>query len=153
MYQKYLERYEMWWRKMMEVIWTDRVTNEELLHWVNEERNILHTTKSWNANWIGRILHRNCPLKHVIEGKIEERIEVTGRWGERSKQLLDDLKEKIGYWKLTEETLDRIVWRIHCGRGYGPVITQVTKWINKYTNIHFLSHKNLVSFALLSLIS
>ena len=30
-------------------------------------------------NWIGHILRGNCLLKHVIEGKIEERIEVTGR--------------------------------------------------------------------------
>jgi hypothetical protein len=29
-----------------------------------------------------------------MEGKIEERIEVTGRRGRRRKQLLDDLKEK-----------------------------------------------------------
>ena len=37
---------------------------------------------------------------------------------------MDDLKEKIGNWQLKEETLDRIVWRIRCGRGYGPIITQ-----------------------------
>jgi len=33
-------------------------------------------------------------LKHVIEGKIEGRIEVTRRQGRRSKQLPDDLKIK-----------------------------------------------------------
>jgi hypothetical protein len=35
--------------------------------------------------------------KHVIEGKLEGRIEMTGRRGRRSKQLLDDLKEKRRY--------------------------------------------------------
>jgi hypothetical protein len=45
-------------------------------------------------------LSRKCLLKHVIEGKIEGRIEVTGRRERRSKQLLDDLKEERGYWKL-----------------------------------------------------
>jgi hypothetical protein len=45
-------------------------------------------------------LHRNLLLKHVIEGKIEGRIEVTGRRARRRKKLLDDLKEKRGYWKL-----------------------------------------------------
>jgi len=41
------------------------------------------------------------PHKHVIEEKIEGRIEVTGRWGRRCKQLLGDLKEKRarGHWK------------------------------------------------------
>jgi hypothetical protein len=31
------------------------------------------------ASWIGHILSRNCLLKHVTGGKIEERIEVMGR--------------------------------------------------------------------------
>jgi len=39
-------------------------------------------------------LGRNCLLKHVIEGKIEGRIRVTGRRGRRNKQLLSDLKGK-----------------------------------------------------------
>jgi hypothetical protein len=67
-------------------------------------------------------LCRNCLLKHIIEGKIEGRIEVTVRQGRRCKQLLDVLKEKRGYWKLKEEALDSSVWRTHFGRGYGPVI-------------------------------
>jgi hypothetical protein len=47
------------------------------------------------------------PLKRVIEGKIEGRIEVTGRRGRRRKRLLDDFKEMREYWKLKEEALDR----------------------------------------------
>jgi hypothetical protein len=43
----------------------------------------------------------------VIEGKLEGRIEMTGRRGRRIKQLLNDLKEKRGYWKLKELALDR----------------------------------------------
>ena len=39
-------------------------------------------------------MRRNCLLKPVIEGKIEIRIDVTGRRGRRRKQLLDDLKER-----------------------------------------------------------
>jgi hypothetical protein len=62
---------------------------------VKEERNIVHTIKRRKANWIGHILRRNRLLKHVIEGKLEGRIEMTGRRGRRRKQLLDDLKEKI----------------------------------------------------------
>jgi hypothetical protein len=49
---------------------------------VKEERNIVHTIKRRKANWIGHILRRNCLLKHVIEGKLEGRIEMTGRRGE-----------------------------------------------------------------------
>jgi hypothetical protein len=45
-------------------------------------------------------LRRNCLVKHVIEGNIDGRIEVTGRRGRRGKQLLVDVKEKRGDWKL-----------------------------------------------------
>jgi hypothetical protein len=93
--QNYLESFEMWcWRRMEKISWTDRVRNEVVLHRVKEERNILHTIKRRKANWIGHILRSNCLLKHVIEGKLEGRIEMTGRRGTRRKQLLDDLKEK-----------------------------------------------------------
>jgi hypothetical protein len=95
--QKCLESFEMWCWRRMEIIWTDRVRNEELLHRVKEERNILHTIKRRKATWIGHILRRNCLLKHVIEGKLAGRIEMTGRRGRRRRQLLDDLKEKRRY--------------------------------------------------------
>jgi hypothetical protein len=123
--QKYLESFEMWcWRRMEKICWTDRVRNEKVLHRVKEERNILHTIKRRKANWIGHILCRNCLLKHVIEEKLEGRIEMTGRRGRRRKQLLDDLKEKRRYLKLKEKALDRNQRRTRYGRDYGPVVKQ-----------------------------
>jgi hypothetical protein len=78
--QKYLESFEMWCSRRMEKIsWTDGVRNEEVLHRVKGERNIVHTIKRRKANWIGHILRRNCRLKHVIEGKVDGRIEMTER--------------------------------------------------------------------------
>jgi hypothetical protein len=88
---------------------------------------ILHTIKRRKANWIGHILRRNCLLKLVIEGKLEGRIEMTGRRGRRRKQQLDDLKEKRRYWKLKEEALDRTLWRTRFGRVYGPVVRQTAE--------------------------
>jgi hypothetical protein len=72
-------------------------------------------------------VRRNHLIKLVIEGKIQGRIEVTERRRRRrkkkkkkkkkkekrkkkrrrGKQLLDDITEKTGYWKLKEETLHR----------------------------------------------
>jgi hypothetical protein len=63
----------------------------------------------------------------MIEGKLEGRIEMTGRRGRRRKQLLDDLKKKRRYWKLKEEALDRTLWRNRFGRRYGPVVRQTTE--------------------------
>jgi hypothetical protein len=63
----------------------------------------------------------------VFEGKLEGRIEMTGRRGRRRQQQLDDLKEKRIYWKLKDEALGRTLWRTCFGRGYGPVETQTTE--------------------------
>jgi len=52
-------------------------------------------------------------LKQVFEGKIE----VTGLWWRRRKQLLDEL------WKLKEKALDCARWWTHFGRVYG-----VSEW-------------------------
>jgi hypothetical protein len=125
---KYLESFEMWcWRRMEKISWTDRVRNEEVLHRVKEERNILHTIKRRKAKWIDHILRRNCLLKQVIEGKLEGRIEMTGRRGRRRKQLLDDFREKRRYWELKEEALDRTIRGIRFSRGYGPVVRQTAE--------------------------
>jgi hypothetical protein len=55
---------------------------------------------------------------------------VKGRRGRRRRQLLEDLKERRGYWKLKAEALDRTLWRTRFGRGCGPVVRQVTEWMN-----------------------
>jgi hypothetical protein len=104
------------------ISWTDRVNNEAVLHRVKEERNILHTVRRRKANLIGHILHRNCLQSHIIEGKIIR----TRRQGRRRKQLLDDLKQAIRYWKFKEEAQDRTLWRTLFVRGYGPVARQTT---------------------------
>jgi hypothetical protein len=93
----------MWCRRRMEKIrWTDRETNQ-VLQRVKEERIIIKTIKR-KAKWTCQVFHRNHLLKHVIEGKTEGRIEMTGRRGRRE-QLLDDLKEEIGLWQLKKEAL------------------------------------------------
>jgi len=64
---------------MKKIHWTDRVKNEELLYRINEEGNIIQTLKRKGINWIDHILRGNCLAKHVIEGKVEGKVEVTGR--------------------------------------------------------------------------
>ena len=75
---------------------------------------------------------RNCLLQRVIEGKIQGGIEVTGRQGRRCTKLLDDLKERRGYSHLKEEALDRTMWRVRFGRGFGPVVRQTAERINEF---------------------
>jgi len=124
----YLVSFEMWcWRKM-EISWTNHVKNAEVWQGVKEESNILHTIQRRTSKWIGLILWRNCLLKHIIEGKLEGRIEVTERWGRRHKQLLDELKKMRGYWKLREEALYWPLWHTHFRKDYRPVVRQTMKW-------------------------
>ena len=85
--QKYLWSSEMWRGKRMEKVnWTDRVKSEEALPRVREEINILHTIKK-KSNWIGYVLRRNCPLKWVIEGKIEKKKE----WEDEEEEVISYL--------------------------------------------------------------
>ena len=72
------------------------------------------------------LLRRNCLLQQVIEGKIKRQIEVTRRRGRRRKKLLDDLKDRRWYCQLKEGALDRTMWRNRFGRGFGPVVWQIT---------------------------
>jgi hypothetical protein len=81
---------------MEKINWTDHVRNEDVLLRVKEQRNILHEIRKQKANWIRHILHQNCHLQRVTEGKIQGGIEVTGRQGRRRRKLLDDLKERRG---------------------------------------------------------
>jgi len=54
-------------------------------------------------------LHRNCLLKSVVEGKIEGRIEMTGRAG----------KDVSNHWTTLRKSEDS-------GRDYGLVVRQTT---------------------------
>ena len=122
----------MWcWRRMEKISWTDHVRNEEVLLRMNEQRNILHEIRKWKAKWIGHILHRNCLIWQVIEGKIKGEMEVTRRRCWRCKKLLDDLREGRRYSHLKEEALYHIMWRNRFGGGIGPVIRQATEWMKE----------------------
>jgi hypothetical protein len=70
-------------------------------------------------------LRRNCVIIHVIEGEKEGRIEMTVKWGKRRKQLRHVLKKTRGYCQLKEEALYRTCF----GKGYGPVVRQITEWM------------------------
>jgi hypothetical protein len=84
---------------------------------------IYFMVEAWNHAWVHHMLCRNCLLEQVTEGKIEV-MERKGRW---CKQLLSDLKEMRGYWKLKKEALD--LWRPHFGRGHEPVTEQTMEWM------------------------
>ena len=80
----------------------------------------------------------NCLLKHLTEANIEGSVEVTRMRRRRRKPLLDNLKEKTGYWRLREETLDCTVWSSDVGRDCEPVLRQTTERMNESINQRLL---------------
>jgi len=49
---------------------------------------------------------------HLAKHVIEEKTKVTGRRERIGTQLLDDLKETRGYWKLKEDALTFTLWEL-----------------------------------------
>jgi hypothetical protein len=72
-------------------------------------------------------LRRKSLLTHVIEEKTRKSISYW-KSGRKYNQLLDDLKETRGYWKLKKEALDRTLWRTSFRRNFGPVVKYKEKW-------------------------
>ena len=133
--------FKIWcWRKMEKTIWIDGVRNE-VLHTVREYRNFLHAIKRREADWVGHVLRRNCLTKHVIWGKIEERLEGRGRRGRRHNQPPDDLTGKRGRCKFREEALVRTLWGTRFGTGTGLVVRQTTECMNAWVNEYMRSAK------------
>jgi hypothetical protein len=78
----------------MSTLHSQKYSTDLVLHTVKEERNVLQPVKRRKDNCFGHILRRNCLLKPVTEGQIEERLQMTGRRERIPKQLLDDQKAK-----------------------------------------------------------
>ena len=53
------------------ISYTERVTNEEVLRRVGEERQLLNFIRNRKKNWIGHILRGDEIVKKVIEGRME----------------------------------------------------------------------------------
>jgi len=95
------------------------VKNEEVLHGIKEERNILRIIRCWRLIGLA-----TCRVGIIW-------IEMTGkRWGRR-KELLDDFTETRGYWNLITEALNGFLLRAHYARGYWLVI-QNMKWTKEW---------------------
>ena len=116
---------EQWWNtSVRSIVW-------KMKHCTDWRRKGTCYIKRRNANCIGNILRLKCLLRHVTEGK-------TGgkrRRGRRTKQLLNDLKERSRYRKMKEKALGITVWWTHLGRVYGTVVWENIKRINIHNTL------------------
>ena len=64
-----LEAFEMWiWRRMERISWVDKISNEEVLAKVDEDRQIMKIIQQRQHHWIGHILRYDSLLLDIIEG-------------------------------------------------------------------------------------
>ena len=63
---------EMWiWRRMEKISWTEKISNEEVLRRIGEERQLVSLVRTRKRKWIGHSIRGKGLLKEVIEGRIE----------------------------------------------------------------------------------
>jgi len=66
--------FEIWiWRRMEKISWLDKVTNEEVLRRVNEDRQILNSIWQRKHQWTGHVLRHNGLLHEITEGRMKDK--------------------------------------------------------------------------------
>jgi hypothetical protein len=74
------------------------------------------------------LISTSLSYEHSVS--LEGRVEVMGRRGRICNQLLKDLEETRGLWKLKGKALGLTLWKIRFKRGDMPFVRQTTKLIN-----------------------
>ena len=64
----------MWtWQRMERISWVDKISNEEVLSKVEEDRQIMKIIQLRQHHWIGHILRHESLLLDIIEGRMKGR--------------------------------------------------------------------------------
>jgi hypothetical protein len=76
-------------------------------------------------------LRGNCLISYVLAEKVAGRIELTGRRGIRSKQIMNDLKETIvpepERGNTSSPSVENMLWK-----SFGPVVRRTTEGIKEW---------------------
>ena len=55
-----LEAFEMWlWRRMLKISWTEKVSNQQVLARIQEERSLLNSIQQRKHRWLGHVLRHD----------------------------------------------------------------------------------------------
>ena len=89
-----LEAFEMWlWRRMLKINWTDKVSNQQVLARIQEERSLINSIQQRKHKWLGHVLRHDGLLHRILEGRMEGK---RGR-GRRRQRMTDDIMGKESY--------------------------------------------------------
>ncbi|GFO18876.1 UDP-glucuronosyltransferase 2a1-like [Plakobranchus ocellatus] len=108
--QNKLEATGMWFlRRMLQVPWTTKKTNERVLNEANKRRSLVRTIRKRQATFLGQVMRRG-KLKHLVTtGKFEGK-RSTGRQREK---IMDGLATWLGPGKVSDTLAtvkDRDLW-------------------------------------------
>ena len=69
---KQMEACEMWfWRRLLKIKSTDKISNEEVLRRVDEQRTLIDTIYRRKRKWIGHAVWGDGLMKLIMEGRME----------------------------------------------------------------------------------
>jgi len=69
-----LDAFAMWiWRRVENISWRAKVTNEEVFWSVNEERQILNSVWQRKHRWFGHVLRHDRLLYKITEGRMSSK--------------------------------------------------------------------------------
>ena len=69
--RKRIEAFEMWfYRRMMNIKWMDKITNEEVLGRIGERRTLWKSLKKRRRQMMGHTLRHGGLLRDILEGEV-----------------------------------------------------------------------------------
>ena len=106
--KKLLEAFEMWtWQRMLKIVWTEKVTNEEVLVRANEARSIVKMIWCRKRRWLGHVLRPGNLLHDINQGKILSK----ATQDRKRIEVLHDIMEGRDYGQLEDLISGRSRWR------------------------------------------
>ena len=118
--ERRLEAAEIWFiRRIMKVSWTERKTNEEVMHMAGYRRSLLNTIHERQLKFFGHIMRADSLEKRLMEGKILGR---KGRGRQRTK-FTDNLN-KITVNHNINNTID-LIRKTECREDWRTMVADV----------------------------
>jgi hypothetical protein len=63
--------FETWsWRRMLQIKWTDRITNDEVFQRAKEGRLLLQILQNRRHSWVGHTVRHNEFVENILDGTI-----------------------------------------------------------------------------------
>ena len=77
-----LEAFEMWlWRRMLKISWTEKVSNQQVLARIQEERSLLNSIQQRKHRWLGHVLRHDVCCTNYWRAEWKGREEDAGGSG------------------------------------------------------------------------